>query len=103
MNDADVQLPAVWSEKTLLPILALVERTTIKTTANNADQIGHGQLVVLRDIAPGEEVTKSYGVAKWVVFLAVCHLKTPDQRIMLGNVAQKLGYNFFVAGKSNQI
>src|SRR5438045_903140 len=60
-NDADVKLPNEWTKSAMLELFTSLKETNENNTNNNTQQLGSGKLLVLRDIYPGEEITKMYG------------------------------------------
>lgn len=70
MNDADFKFPGnLTSYAQLYNSIKDYERVDnkVKSTRNNVD---HTRYITLSDILPGEELTKSYGVPKWSIFLS---------------------------------
>lgn len=92
INDADANLPDEYTELTLRRLLSHLHQMDRTTTRNSLEQLeGPGRFEVLRDIYPGEEMTKRYRVEKWICFLGAYYVLNQS---LLQRIAKEFGYEY---------
>ncbi len=93
MNDAAFVYPYCFSQDHLTKLFsdylhkAEDDITHPQKSANNTIPLGNGRFRVLRDISPGEELTKTYGANAWAIYLCALDIWLPKTLSAMGNRA----------------